>query len=75
MYDLEVRTRPNVVRVSRVATEELVRKYVGEVLASVGTPLPATLTAPGFAALLAETGAYDESVQDGAITVRRREQS
>lgn len=74
VYDLEIRTRPTVVRVSHVATEELVREFAGDVLAAVGTPLPDSLTALEFPTQLAETGAYDETIQDGSITVRRSEQ-
>lgn len=74
MYDLSVDTRVTKWSVTKVATEELVQRYVGEVLASEGLPFPDSLTDASFAAKLAKTGAYDEAVRDGRITVSRRTQ-
>ena len=71
MYDLSVKTRVTQWNVKHVASEATVQRYIGEVLASEGLPRPGSLTDAAFAARLAQTGAYDETVQDGAITVRR----
>lgn len=71
MYDLSVKTRVTQWSVTQVATEELVQRYATEVLASEGLPFPDSLTDASFAAELAKTGAYYETVRDGTITVRR----
>lgn len=70
-YELTVKTRVTRWSVTGVADEQLVRRHLTDVLTSEGLPFPPSLTDASFPAELAATGAYDEAVRDGRITVRR----
>lgn len=71
MYNLTARFHGSATAVTGISTEAEVQKHACDVLAACGIPLPDSLTGPGFAARLAATGEYRETLDDGRITVTR----